>query len=262
MSLINEALKKAQKLRHEGAAAGGADPQGPIVKRAQPKSARSTLLIVIGAVVLVVLSISLTAVWLSRPSTPRVAATKSAATPAATASDAASAPVVIVPPIAPAPAASKSAETKTGEPKAATVATAPTAKPAARSGGEATRATDVASVSAPSAATATPSLASEPAAAPNVATASPAPTAASQLPVARAEPVPKAEPDERIHQYVEALKVTGIRSSGTESKVLMNDRVYRVNDIVDRGLGIRLTKVAPDSLTFTDANGVTYVKYF
>ena len=71
-----------------------------------------------------------------------------------------------------------------------------------------------------------------------------------------------AKPDERIHQYVEAIHVTGIRSSGNESKVLMNDRVYRVNDIVDRTLGIRLTKVSPDSLTFTDANGVTYVKYF
>ena len=54
----------------------------------------------------------------------------------------------------------------------------------------------------------------------------------------------------------------GIRSSGNESKVLMNDRVYRVNDIVDRNLGVKLTKVAPDSLTFTDANGATYVKYF
>ena len=42
----------------------------------------------------------------------------------------------------------------------------------------------------------------------------------------------------------------------------MNDRVYRVNDVVDRTLGVRLTKVSTDSLTFTDANGVTYVKYF
>jgi ribosome-associated protein YbcJ (S4-like RNA binding protein) len=58
------------------------------------------------------------------------------------------------------------------------------------------------------------------------------------------------------------LKVTGIRSSGTDSKVLMNDRVFRVNDVVDRSLGVRLTKVSSDSLTFTDANGAVYVKYF
>ena len=42
----------------------------------------------------------------------------------------------------------------------------------------------------------------------------------------------------------------------------MNERVYRVNDIVDRTLGIRLVKVAADSLTFSDPNGVSYVKGF
>jgi hypothetical protein len=33
-----------------------------------------------------------------------------------------------------------------------------------------------------------------------------------------------------------------------------------VNDIVERTLGVRLTKVTPSSLTFADQNGVTYVK--
>ena len=71
-----------------------------------------------------------------------------------------------------------------------------------------------------------------------------------------------AKPDDRVTAFVEGVKVTGIRSSGSESRVLMNERVYRVNDIVDRTLGVRLVKVAVDSLTFADANGVTYVKYF
>jgi hypothetical protein len=62
--------------------------------------------------------------------------------------------------------------------------------------------------------------------------------------------------------FVDAVRVAGIRSSGDDSRVLMNDRVYRVNDIVDRALGIRLVKVAVDSLTFSDAAGLTYVKYF
>jgi len=42
----------------------------------------------------------------------------------------------------------------------------------------------------------------------------------------------------------------------------MNDRVYRVNDVVDRNSGLRLVKVEKDSLTFADVHGVTYVKYF
>ncbi|MES2692233.1 MAG: hypothetical protein V4773_02090, partial [Verrucomicrobiota bacterium] len=75
-------------------------------------------------------------------------------------------------------------------------------------------------------------------------------------------PAAAAKTDERIAAFVDAIKVTGIRSSGAESRVLMNDRVYKVNDIVERTLGVRLVKVAPDSLTFSDNNGFTYVKLF
>lgn len=71
-----------------------------------------------------------------------------------------------------------------------------------------------------------------------------------------------ASPNERIAAFVEAIKVTGIRSSGAESRVLMNDRVYRVNDTVERGLAVKLIKVGTDSLTFVDANGFEYVKSF
>ena len=60
--------------------------------------------------------------------------------------------------------------------------------------------------------------------------------------------------------YIDTIRVTATRAS--EGRVLMNDRMYRVNDIVERTLGVRLVKVAVDSLTFSDANGVTYVKYF
>ena len=62
--------------------------------------------------------------------------------------------------------------------------------------------------------------------------------------------------------YIDALRITGIRAVGSESRVIMNDRVYRINDIVERSLSLRLTKVDADHLTFTDANGANYVKYF
>ena len=42
----------------------------------------------------------------------------------------------------------------------------------------------------------------------------------------------------------------------------MNERVYRVNDIVERNLGVRLIKAEVDNLTFSDGRGVTYVKHF
>jgi len=69
-------------------------------------------------------------------------------------------------------------------------------------------------------------------------------------------PSPVAKADARIQTYIDALRVTGIRASGTDSKVLMNDRVFRVNDIVERSLGLRLTGVAADRLSFTDENGL------
>jgi len=77
-------------------------------------------------------------------------------------------------------------------------------------------------------------------------------------------PTPTAPPkhDERVNQFVDAIRVAGIRSSGTESRVLMNDRVFRVNEIVERNFGLRLTKVEANALTFTDANGAVYVKNF
>jgi len=81
-------------------------------------------------------------------------------------------------------------------------------------------------------------------------------------PAAAPEPIKIGGQDLRILTFIDAIRVAGIRSSGAESKVLMNDRVYRLNDMVDYTLGIRLTKVATDGLTFTDANGTTYVKNF
>jgi hypothetical protein len=89
--------------------------------------------------------------------------------------------------------------------------------------------------------------------------------ATSAQPGGAAEPasaLPPGAPDERVTAFVEAVRVTGIRSSGTESRVLMNERVYRVNDIVDRTLNVRLIQAEGDSLTFSDPRGVTYVKRF
>jgi hypothetical protein len=103
-----------------------------------------------------------------------------------------------------------------------------------------------------------------------VATPKPHPVAVTAPPVAAPpavvqeapKPVAPGTQDIRILTLLDALRVTGIRSSGAESKVLMNDRVYRINDMIDYTLGIKLTKVAADSLTFTDPNGTVYVKNF
>jgi hypothetical protein len=79
-----------------------------------------------------------------------------------------------------------------------------------------------------------------------------------------AKPLPPAAPQQnrKILVYIDGLRVTGVRAAGTDSKVLMNDRVYRVNDMVDYELGLRLTSVTTSALTFEDESGVVYTKTF
>ena len=69
-------------------------------------------------------------------------------------------------------------------------------------------------------------------------------------------------PDERVHAYLDAVRVTGVRASGPSSRVLLNEKVYRINDTVERSLSLKLTAVETDFLTFTDANGVEYQRNF
>ncbi|HEV8073438.1 MAG TPA: hypothetical protein VGP21_04835 [Opitutaceae bacterium] len=68
------------------------------------------------------------------------------------------------------------------------------------------------------------------------------------------------KPDPKILAYLDALQIAGVRVSDTGSKVLMNDRVFRENEIVDHLLGLRLKKVQSDILTFVDERGVIYTK--
>jgi len=279
MSLINEALKKAQRQRHEAAPgpAAGADAGG-VGKRAQPRSAQTTLVIVAAAVVLVVISIAGTAFWLTRStSQPANAATVKSTSGAPKAAEPAAPAVTFNSPTAEQP---KSRQEHPATP--VTKATPPAAEPTPVTTMAASMSTTSAktpeqaqaSSAVPVTGTAyargegTPPTSAKPAATTreqSVAATSSAPTstkAESPAPaVAKTErPTPSAQPDERIQRFIDNLKVAGVRPSGADSKVLMNDRVYRLNDLVDRSLGLRLTKVMREALTFTDANGVVYVK--
>ena len=61
---------------------------------------------------------------------------------------------------------------------------------------------------------------------------------------------------------IEHFRVGGIRMAGADSKVLMNDKVYRLNDIVDYELNIRLTNIEAKALTFEDSRGAIHVRTF
>ena len=270
MSLINEALKKAQKVRmsepmEEAPPMPGGS--GRVEKRGQPRSTSSLMVLVAGGVVLVVLSVVATVYLVNRgpEAKPVVAATKSPAanpTGATAANPVSNAPLIKVPmdsphPDSPAPATVVQAAPV---PRSPVVATPPPASEIKAPLAPEPKPTPAAPTpTAPTENSATRVAASAPLPAAPIATpAAESPSAAQPA----ASPVVPAKPDERVHQFVDTIRVTGIRSSGAESKVLMNDHVYRVNDIVDRVLGLRLTKVAAESLTFTDSNGVEYVRNF
>lgn len=90
----------------------------------------------------------------------------------------------------------------------------------------------------------------------------PAPTAPSPEPFSPSVhlPAPPPVPDNQVQAFVDALKISGVRFSGSDSKVLINQRVYRIKDLVDRTLNLRLVKVTADTLVFQDGNGAMYTR--
>ncbi|MDB6168770.1 MAG: hypothetical protein JWM88_1634 [Verrucomicrobia bacterium] len=220
MSLINDALKKAQ---HQRTGDPGDLPPMPGASRGAGNAGRGSSLppktlaaIVGGIAAVVIVAVVVTLVLVTRTPAPRAVVAQQPAVKRESPPAAAAPSPVIVAPALPAPKIEIAVQ-----------------KPAV----------------------------AEPV---RIAVAAPAPAASSVI--ATPPPLPpaaaKGTQDIRILTLIDALRVTGIRASGTESKVLMNDRVYRVNDMVDYTLGIRLTRVSAEGLTFVDASGTAYVKNF
>ena len=257
MSLINDALKKAQKMRTQDQAAPAPSQSnghsGPVAKRARPMSTQLLVGLVAGAAVLVGGSVLATVFWLRKPApapAPKPVAISAAVSispappPAAPpVGNAAPSPPTVLTPTASAPPVVVAPPTAVGG--TAPIATPTDAPPS------------LALPIAPAPPPESPPAPADLTITPPISSVRPSPVAS---PVIR--PAPVAKPDARIQTYIDALRVTGIRASGTDSKVLMNDRVFRVNDVVERSLGLRLTGVAADRLSFTDENGLVYTRNF
>jgi hypothetical protein len=241
MSLINEALKKAQRMRHQDpagapppatdAAAGQSVPPATSMPMRRGRTpASQTLLLFAGVPLLVLISVGATW-WLLRPSPSEEAP-------------------VIARADTPAPAAQPAAGPATNP--APPVEVQPTAAPEPVISVASTPATPAASTA----------QAPEPVGLP---APPPPPPAAEQAPapaLALSDPAQSSKPDSRVHAFLDTLRVTGIRSSETDPRVSMNGRVFRLNDIVDRNLELRIIGIAPEGLTFIGPNGVVYQTQF
>lgn len=254
MSLINEALKKAQRQRTLDSAPLAGAPTGVAaaavtthVRAASHRRSYAPVWFGLGLLVLGVVSTVLVMRY-GFPADP--APTAAAPTPVvvaatAPAPDLAPAPIAITTP-APQPVAPAPQSPAAATPEPAITFTLPPAAPAVAT---------------------TPAPATAPAPAPTpVAVATPTPTPAptpAPAPV-RVAPVvaapTAAEREAKIYAFLSAIRLTGVRGLDREARVLMNEKVYRLNDTVDADLGLRLSGVRPGLLLFTDSTGRVYEK--
>lgn len=286
MSLINDALKKAQKLQTQQPAAPVVAPLSApapvVVRRGRSPNLRP---IVLGAAALAVTLVGVVALTMlvmnkapgpapqktppspaptrqtpaaptSQSQSPVVAVASPTAVPATLPSGAPSSPVAVAPPpttpsSTPPPAAvSVSMTANAAHPPAPAVVSPPPSSTPAPSIAVAPSPTVS---SAPEPAVVRPPVLTVPARATTVSAPVSPPAPAPAVPTAPRQ-------NTKILTYLDALHVTGVRSAGAESKVLMNDRVYRPNDMVDYELGLRLTGIATTALTFVDDSGMVYTK--
>lgn len=278
MSLINEALKKAEQARAGGLSETPAPPLAPVIaKRGRAIGTRTLVVLGLLLAVLVVGGVALLLLPSGSAPAPggeNVAKTKTPAeTKSATVERSAIAQTT-----APAPASKPAPSAKAATPSSAPTATGVPAKNSSPADTPPANATATPPAVAPpaqppaapvvSANSAVAPVPVAPAAMPAPTAASPNPAAAAVAPVSPSPPAtsttPNAtlQPDERIALHLDRLRILGVRSPGPEARVLIGERVYRINDVVDRALGLRLQSVEPGKITFVDAAGVTYTKNY
>ena len=231
MSLINDALKKAQN-RHGDTSPPTIASNGPAAIPAAPRKGRTPLgKLIVAAAVLSLFSATVSAVLI-------FFVMRETETPAPPPS---SPPVAK--PSAPSPVVAHPA----------TVATAP----------QTTAASQPAPAISPSPAVIAPAAPVVTSVPPTTPPITPAPSAAENpVGVPEPEPAPAIKLGTRIQAFVDRLRVTSIRISDTGNKAILNDRLFRVNDLVEPSLGLRLTEIQPRLLIFTDENGDVYQRHF
>jgi hypothetical protein len=271
MSLINEALKKAQRQRSLDAAPLSAAPSGVAaaavtthVRAASHKRSHGPLWFGLGLVALGAAAAGLVMHYGvdSSPTPTQTAPVKSIAVaptpvaappqsapvarPSAAAESSPSAPMVVLPtipaikPVEPATPPRSAAPTPATRAEA-TPSIAPSTTPTTSS-----TAVSVAPVDVGSAITESP--------APTATPSAPAPV----VPVAAV--LTPAEREAKIYEFLTNLRLTGVRGLDRDARVLMNERVWRLNDIVSPELGLRLSAIRPNLLVFTDSQGKTFEK--
>lgn len=69
-----------------------------------------------------------------------------------------------------------------------------------------------------------------------------------------------AKPSEDIIQWIGTAKVSGVKLSDKESKVILNGRAYSVGEYANFNLGLKVLIIQENRILFVDNNGKKYMK--
>jgi hypothetical protein len=77
---------------------------------------------------------------------------------------------------------------------------------------------------------------------------------------AEAKRIAELDPNQDVIDWLSDAKVTGVRLSGDDSKAIINNKAYTKDELVHYSLGIKLVVIQETRLLFEDANGKRYMK--
>jgi len=76
------------------------------------------------------------------------------------------------------------------------------------------------------------------------------------------EPIPDAEPSPKVLAFLESSRISGVKVAGSQGRLLMNNQVFNIDDIVQPETGLRITEIQANIILFTDESGIQYRKQF
>lgn len=73
---------------------------------------------------------------------------------------------------------------------------------------------------------------------------------------------PKSVPETPVQKFIDSLSITGVMISDKDSMVLINNRVYLKDAIINSDLNLRLTEIHPQNIVLQDNSGASYTVTF
>ncbi len=67
---------------------------------------------------------------------------------------------------------------------------------------------------------------------------------------------------QQVLAFLDSLRLSGVRKAGSQSRILFNNQIFRLNEVVHPETGLRVVEVQGREIIFADDSGVRYRKRF